>query len=116
MITPNQKGFVQGKKILDVVISTHLIIHSMEHSKNPGMAFQIDISNTYDRLSWPFLFVVLKKYGIDGRFLKMIFVCVTSPMYYVSLKVFLKDSSPMVVVSGRVTLFLPTRLLLLLKS
>lgn len=52
----------------------------MDHSKKPGMAFKIDISKAYDRVSWSFLFVVLRKLGIEGRFLKMIYACVTSPM------------------------------------
>lgn len=81
MIAPNQKGFVEGRNILDVVILTHEIIPSMEHSKKLGMAFKIDISKAYDRVSWPFLFSILKKFGIDGRFLKMISACVTS-MYF----------------------------------
>lgn len=55
----------------------------MDHSKKPGMAFKIDISKAYDRVSWSFLFFVLKKFWIEGRFLKMIFACVTSPMCFV---------------------------------
>lgn len=52
----------------------------MDHSKKPRMAFKIDISKAYDRVSWPFLFAILRKFGIEGRFLKLLSACVTSPM------------------------------------
>ena len=45
-----QKGFMPGRKILDVVITTHEIIHSMERNKRPSMAFKLDISKAYDKV------------------------------------------------------------------
>lgn len=51
MISRNQEGFVKGRNILDVVIVTHELIHSMENSKKPSMALKLDISKAYDRVS-----------------------------------------------------------------
>lgn len=45
MIIPCQKGFFTSHKILDVAISTHEIIQSMDMSDNVGMVFKLDISN-----------------------------------------------------------------------
>lgn len=42
-ISPSHKGFVQGHQILDAAIATHEIIHSMDRSRIPGMAFKLDI-------------------------------------------------------------------------
>lgn len=78
MIVGNQKVFVQGRHILDVAIATHEIIHSMDLSKNAGMTLKIDISKSNDKVSWLFLFVVIKKFGINGKFLKLIIACVTN--------------------------------------
>ena len=50
-----QKGFVPGRQILDAAITTHEVIHSMEKSREPGMAFKLDISKAYDKVNWDFL-------------------------------------------------------------
>lgn len=50
-ISPSHKGFVLGRQILDVIITSHEVIHSMEKSRNPGMAFKLDISKAYDKVN-----------------------------------------------------------------
>lgn len=42
---------------------------------------KLDISKAYDRVSWPFLIEVLKKYGFKGRFLKMLIESISTPSY-----------------------------------
>lgn len=51
MISIHQKGFVKGRHILDVVIIAHELVHSMKNNKIPSMAFKLDISKAYDRVS-----------------------------------------------------------------
>lgn len=72
MLSENQKGFVKGSHILDIVITTHELEHSVEHNKKPSMAFELDIYKAYDRVSWHFLFDVLRKFCLKGKFLKII--------------------------------------------
>lgn len=50
IIVSPQKGFVPGRQILDATISTHEVIHSMEKSRQPRMAFKLDISKAYDKV------------------------------------------------------------------
>ena len=73
-----QKGFVPGRQILDAAITTHEVIHSMEKSKQPGMAFKLDISKAYDKVNWDFLQDVLKRIGFNNRIINLIMVMVTS--------------------------------------
>lgn len=48
MLSSNQKGFVEGRHILDVVIVAHELIHSIENNKKPAMVLKLDISKAYD--------------------------------------------------------------------
>ena len=54
-----QKGFFLRRQILDAMITTHEIVHSMEKNKRLGMAFKLDISKAYDKVTWDFLYDVL---------------------------------------------------------
>ena len=60
-----QKGFILGHQILDVVITTHEIIHSMEKSGRLGLALKLDISKAYDRVNWTSLYDVLVQVGFS---------------------------------------------------
>lgn len=62
---------------------THEIIHSMEKSKNQGMAFKLDISKAYDRVRWKFLYYVLAKFGFNDRVIGIIRECVEYVQYLV---------------------------------
>ena len=42
-IGPNHNDFFLGQQILDVIITTHEVIYSMERSRNPIMFFKLDI-------------------------------------------------------------------------
>ena len=63
VIRSPQKGFVMGHQILDVMITTHEIIHSMYKSGRLGMALKLNISKAYDRVNWSFLLMSWNKWG-----------------------------------------------------
>ena len=42
-ISSSQNGFFPGRQILDAVITSHDVMHSMERRKNPGMAMKLDL-------------------------------------------------------------------------
>ena len=67
-----QKGFVLGRQILDAVITTHEIIHSMEKNKRPRMTFKLDISKAYDKVKWDFLYDVRKRVGFNDKVINLI--------------------------------------------
>ena len=63
LISPKQMGFVEGKQILDGIILTHEIIHSLKQTKTSRMLIKVDIAKAYDKVNWMFLKEVLKSFG-----------------------------------------------------
>lgn len=51
LISPKQLGYVEGRQILDGIILTHEIIHSLKNSKQVGMILRLDLSKAFDKLS-----------------------------------------------------------------
>jgi hypothetical protein len=63
IISQEQGGFVEGRKILDGIIVAHEVIHSLKISKNPWMMMKLDMSKAYDRMNWDFLRRMLLDFG-----------------------------------------------------
>ena len=51
LISPEQTGFVEGRQILDGIILTHEMIHSLKHTKTLGMLIKIDLAKAYDKVN-----------------------------------------------------------------
>ena len=56
----NQSAFIKGRYILESVVVAHEIVHSIYSSHVPGVVLKLDYEKAYDRVSWDFLFEVLK--------------------------------------------------------
>lgn len=63
LISQEQSGFVEGRKILDGIILTQEMIHSLKQTKTPGMLIKVDLAKAYDKVSWRFLKEMLKAFG-----------------------------------------------------
>eukprot|EP00253_Pinus_taeda_P007421 PITA_07421 len=71
IISPEQMGFVEGRQILDGLVVTQEMIHSLNQKKQRGMMIKLDLSKAYDRLSWRYLRMVLEAYAEGlGRIIK----------------------------------------------
>ncbi|MCY6524972.1 reverse transcriptase domain-containing protein, partial [Actinobacillus pleuropneumoniae] len=55
LISQEQSGYVEGRQILDDILLTHEIIHSLKQSKQAGMILKLDLSKAFDKLSWNFV-------------------------------------------------------------
>eukprot|EP00253_Pinus_taeda_P011164 PITA_11164 len=55
IISPEQTGFIEGRQILDGLVVTQEMIHSLNQKKQRGMMMKLDLSKAYDRLSWRYL-------------------------------------------------------------
>ena len=51
IISPEQSWFVEGRKILDGIITVQEAIHSLKCTRIPGMLIKLDIAKSYDKLS-----------------------------------------------------------------
>ena len=60
LICPNQTTFIKGIFILESVVAAHEIIHGIRRNKESGIILKLDYENTYDRVSWTFLFDMLE--------------------------------------------------------
>jgi hypothetical protein len=52
VISKEQAGYVEGRKIIDTVILAHEVIHSLKSTKNPGILIKLDLSKSFDKASW----------------------------------------------------------------
>ena len=55
VITEEQFGFLQNRKILDAVSIAQEVIHTIKKEKQPTFALKLDLSKAYDRVSWTFI-------------------------------------------------------------
>jgi hypothetical protein len=55
VVRPSQTVFMQGRHILDGVVTLHETIHEMHRKNLNGLILKIDFENTYDKVKWSFL-------------------------------------------------------------
>eukprot|EP00253_Pinus_taeda_P011292 PITA_11292 len=72
LISTEQMGFVEGRQILDGLVVTQEVIHSLKMKNQKGMMIKLDLSKAYDRLNWKYLGEVLESFGFKGlgRYIK----------------------------------------------
>lgn len=54
-----------SKQIVDGVVVTSKVIHSMETSKECAMFIKLDMAKAYDRVKWSFLQKILLAFGFS---------------------------------------------------
>ena len=55
LISPEQFGYVEGCQILDGIILSHEVVHSLKTTKTPGMILKLDLSKAFNKLRWLFI-------------------------------------------------------------
>jgi len=65
IISPEQSGYVEDRQIMDGIILSHEIIHSLKQSKKPSMLLKIDLSKAFDSLSWMYIKKTLIAFGFS---------------------------------------------------
>jgi hypothetical protein len=69
IISPEQRGFIQGRLIRDSICLTSEAINLLHNKAYGGnLALKIDISKAFDTLSWKFLLNVLHAFGFSDKF------------------------------------------------
>ena len=72
VIHKDQAGFIRGRSIFDQVKTTKLVIDYMERYKKTGAIVALDQEKAYDKILHPYLWAVLRKFGIPENFIKTI--------------------------------------------
>jgi len=65
LISPEQSRYVEGRQILDGIILSHEIIHSLKHIKQVGMILKLDLSKAFDKLNWIYIQKMLLAFGFS---------------------------------------------------
>lgn len=55
VVRPSQTAFMQGRYILDGVVTLHETVHEMHRKKLNGVILKIDFEKAYDKVKWSFL-------------------------------------------------------------
>jgi hypothetical protein len=64
-----QSAFIRGHYILESVVITHEIVHSIHKAKNPGVIIKLDYEKAYDRVNLDFLLEILESRGFSERWI-----------------------------------------------
>ena len=95
-IHSNQGAFVQGRQILDVVLTANEIVDEKRRLEEEGVVFKIDFEKDYDHVSWDFLDHMLEKKGFSPRWRKWMRGCLSSVSFAIlvngNAKVWVKAS------------------------
>lgn len=78
-----QSAFIPCRIIIDNIISSKEIFHTMSTSSSilGAFALKIDISKAYDKVNWRFLSHCLRAYGIIGKTREFIMKCVSNASF-----------------------------------
>ncbi|XP_074283764.1 uncharacterized protein LOC141608299 [Silene latifolia] len=79
IISQNQNAFLPGRLISDSGVLGHEILTYINQRRSGTRCFgaiKLDMNKAFDRVSWPFLFHVLKLFGFPKAFRQLIKSCV----------------------------------------
>jgi hypothetical protein len=65
IISKEKSRYVKGREIMGSVIPIHEIIHSLESTHTPGMLLKLELSKSFDKLSWQYMKALLSSFSFD---------------------------------------------------
>jgi hypothetical protein len=81
IISKEQSGYVEGRKIMDSIILFHEIIHSLKSTSTPGMILKLDLSKDFDKLSWQYMKELLLAFGFNKDWVSWIMNLISSTFF-----------------------------------
>ena len=89
IITEEQFGFLNNKKIHDAVSLSQDIVHTIKKEKQRAFSLKLDLSKSYVRVGWTFVRLLLIKIGVALEVVEWIMGCLQSTSF-----AFLINGSP----------------------
>ncbi|XP_027172427.1 uncharacterized protein LOC113772083 [Coffea eugenioides] len=84
IISPQQSGFVQGRQISENFLLAQELLSDIRKSNRGGnVVLKLDMAKAYDRVSWPFLLQVLRRFGFGERWIDMIWRLISNVWFSV---------------------------------
>ncbi|KAH0772311.1 hypothetical protein KY290_016292 [Solanum tuberosum] len=82
LVSLNQTGFVKGRSISENIMLAQEIIH---HIKKPNIGsnvvIKLDMAKAYDRVSWSYICLVLRRMGFEEVFIDMVWRIMANNWY-----------------------------------
>ena len=72
LIYENQSAFIRGRYILESVVTTHEVLHSVHSSKRQGLVLKLDYEKAFDKVNVEFLEELLRKRGFGDKWVHWI--------------------------------------------
>ena len=73
LISTNQSGFVKGRSIFENIMLAQEIIHQIKKPNiGSNVVIKLDMAKAYDRVSWSYICLVIRKMGFDEVFIDMV--------------------------------------------
>lgn len=85
LVLPEQTGYVEGRQIMDGIILSNEVLHSLKLLKKPGMIMKLDLSKAFDKLSWKYIQKMLLAFGFNATWTRWIMSLISSPCFSVLL-------------------------------
>ena len=84
LISPWQTGFVPGRGITDnILLTQELVVDLDRRLRHPNLMLKLDMEKAYDRVEWPFLLFMLRKFGFAEHVVDIIFRLVSNNWFSV---------------------------------
>jgi hypothetical protein len=77
-LSPEQHGFLKGRRIHDAIGVAHECLHSISQKKQKALVMKIDLKKAFDSIDWNLLRLILLSVGFGIHFTNWIMTCVTS--------------------------------------
>lgn len=75
LISGNQFAFIKGRNIHECSFIASEIIHSIRSRRQACMVLKLDFHKDFDRISWKFIDSVLKKMGLNDKWISWLSNC-----------------------------------------
>jgi hypothetical protein len=72
VVRPSQTAFMQGRNILDGVVTLHETVHELHSKKLNGVILKLDLKKAYDKVKWFFLHQTLRMKGFSAEWRSLI--------------------------------------------
>ncbi|XP_060195103.1 uncharacterized protein LOC132624322 [Lycium barbarum] len=86
IISSNQSGFMKGSAIGENVLLAQEIVHDIRKpNKGGNVVIKLDMSKAYDRISWNFICVVMRKMGFNEHWIFIIWNLMSNAWYTICI-------------------------------
>lgn len=88
LVSLNQIGFVKNRSIFEDIMLFQEIIHQMNKLNVGGNAvIKLDMAKAFDRVSWSFIYLVLRRMGFGKIFINMTWRIMSNNWYSMIINV-----------------------------